>query len=128
MSLERLIQREKTSPSLLCAHIILLEGRADGNTVLTKARKYTSQVPGASELWLVRLDAEDRYGSMDSVERAWSEARRSVSGPEAEILAVWQWGLQSTTRTAEAEVAIHTVRVTYTEYVMALSSAFCRLS
>ncbi|KIY65669.1 hypothetical protein CYLTODRAFT_400074 [Cylindrobasidium torrendii FP15055 ss-10] len=90
--LERVIKKHQTSPSLLAAHVRCLGRREDGEVALKKSRSYTSRVLDSSLLWLARLDVEKRCGGDTSV--AWAEARRSVSGSDEDVLAVWQWGVK----------------------------------
>lgn len=68
---------------------------SDPEKVINTARKYTSKVPGSSQVWLARLGAEKAFDGegQRSVESAWREARNSVTGKEEDVLKVWIWGL-----------------------------------
>jgi U3 small nucleolar RNA-associated protein 6 len=91
-------QIKKNAPSavLLAAHVHLLtmlvhlapSPPATPSRILSIARRYTSTTPTDPRVWLVRLEAESAHGTADSVDEAWTSARRVVPT----CAEIWLWG------------------------------------
>lgn len=90
-------QIKKNIPSavLLAAHVHLLTTfvhlappPATPSRILNIARRYTSTTPTDTRVWLVRLQAESVHGTIDSVDEAWTSARRVVPTSTE----IWLWG------------------------------------
>lgn len=91
-------QIKKNTPSavLLAAHVHLLSmlvhlapsPPATPSRILSIARRYTSTTPTDTRVWLVRLQAESAHGTADSVDEAWTSARRVVPT----CAEIWLWG------------------------------------
>ena len=84
------------SAVLLAEHIHLLtmlvhlapSPPATPSRILSIARRYTSTTPTDTRVWLVRLQAESTHGTADSVDEAWTSARRAVPT----CAEIWLWG------------------------------------
>ena len=99
-SLHALIKRQtkQNTPSavLLAAHIHLLmelvhlapSPPATPSRILIIARRYTSTTPTDARVWLARLQVESVHGTTDSVNDAWTSARRAVPT----CTEIWLWG------------------------------------
>ena len=61
---------------------------ATPSRILSTARRYTSTTPTDTRVWLVRLRAESAHGTADSVDEAWTSARRAVPT----CAEIWLWG------------------------------------
>jgi hypothetical protein len=89
---------KKNTPSavLLAAHVHLLSmlvhlepsPPATPSRILSIARRYTSTTPTDARVWLARLRAEAAYDTFDSVDEAWTSARRAVPT----CAEIWLWG------------------------------------
>ncbi|KAI9511208.1 hypothetical protein F5148DRAFT_1172554 [Russula earlei] len=56
--------------------------------ILRIARRYTCSTPTDTGVWLARLHAESVHGTADSVNEAWTSARRAVRMSSE----IWLWG------------------------------------
>ncbi|KAH6914193.1 U3 snoRNP protein [Coprinopsis sp. MPI-PUGE-AT-0042] len=98
-SLKRLIQHEKASPSLLAAHIKLLQQTPSfpPAKVLRVAEKYTNKVPQSSRVWLARLAVEAKARGDAAALDVWREARTRVGSNQEDVMEVWLWGVEHST-------------------------------
>lgn len=89
-------------PSLLKAHLILLISTShpsppSSQNIRKFARRYTLYSPHSSDLWLARLEIEEKHAGEEGWKNTWDEARKALlaygGNDEPKRIAVWTWGL-----------------------------------